>query len=363
MDASGRPHQAPGRADAPGGGNRRPRPQAAGGCAGADLGGPGGAGAAVRHGAAGSHPDHRAVPAAAKSCPGLRRAYPKLKLYLREERDGAPGGAAHDGHLDVLLMALPYDCGNVETAELFNDRFSLALPKDHPLARQRKIEASAVRRETLLLLEDGHCLRDHALSACRIGARACGGLRGHQPAYPGADGGQRPGRHSAAQLAIDGGILAGSNLVTRPMAVDEPWREIALVWRKGTGTAGRRSNCWRRKSASWRRRTKRAPALPKSPSDCGRTSSVRCHRRRRPSSDRSSCVRSSRHRASAGSSGRRHAARTYAHGLAQMSTFTVSQSSRRRAERSRPSRAAIVGNGVGQIFSRCSASENFCAWK
>ena len=66
--------------------------------------------------------------------PGLRTAYPKLKLYLREEQTAPLVAQLHDGQLDVLLMALPYDCGNVETAELFNDRFSLALPKDHPLA-------------------------------------------------------------------------------------------------------------------------------------------------------------------------------------------------------------------------------------
>ena len=168
--------------------------------------------------------------------PGLRTAYPKLKLYLREEQTAPLVAQLHDGHLDVLLMALPYDCGNVETAELFNDRFSLALPKDHPLAKQRKIEASAARRETLLLLEDGHCLRDHALSACRIGAKS------HAEAFEATSlqtlvqmAANGLGVTLLPQLAIDGGILAGSNLVTRPMAVDEPWREIALVWRKGTG--------------------------------------------------------------------------------------------------------------------------------
>jgi len=168
--------------------------------------------------------------------PGLRAAYPKLKLYLREEQTAPLVTQLHDGHLDVLLIALPYDCGNVETAELFNDRFSLALPRDHPLAKQRKVETAAARKETLLLLEDGHCLRDHALSACRLGGKS------HAEAFEATSlqtlvqmAANGLGVTLLPQLAIDGGILAGSNLVTRPMAVDEPWREIALVWRKGTG--------------------------------------------------------------------------------------------------------------------------------
>ena len=108
--------------------------------------------------------------------------------------------------------------------------------RDHPLAKQRKIEASAARRETLLLLEDGHCLRDHALSACRIGAKP------HAEAFEATSlptlvqmAANGLGVTLLPELAVDAGILTGSNLVTRPLAVDEPWREIALVWRKGTG--------------------------------------------------------------------------------------------------------------------------------
>jgi LysR family hydrogen peroxide-inducible transcriptional activator len=168
--------------------------------------------------------------------PGLRRVYPKLKLYLREEQTAPLVAQLHDGHLDVLLIALPYDCGNVESTMLFNDRFSLALPKDHPLAKQRKVEAAAARKETLLLLEDGHCLRDHALSACRIGAKP------HAEAFEATSlptlvqmAANGLGVTLLPELAVDAGILTGSNLVTRPLAVDEPWREVALVWRKGTG--------------------------------------------------------------------------------------------------------------------------------
>jgi LysR family hydrogen peroxide-inducible transcriptional activator len=168
--------------------------------------------------------------------PGLRAAYPDLKLFLREAQTAPLVEQLHAGRLDVLLLALPYDCGNAETALLFADRFSLALRRDHPLAKQRRIEPAAARRETLLLLEDGHCLRDHALSACRIGAKV------HAEAFEATSlptlvqmAANGLGVTLLPQLAIDGGILAGTNLVTRPMAADEPWRDIALAWRKGTG--------------------------------------------------------------------------------------------------------------------------------
>jgi len=104
--------------------------------------------------------------------PGLRDAWPKLKLYLREDQTDSLLEQLHAGRLDVLALALPYDCGNVETALLFKDRFSLGLRRDHRLARAKHIRPKEIESETLLLLQEGHCLRGHALSACRIGDKA-----------------------------------------------------------------------------------------------------------------------------------------------------------------------------------------------
>jgi len=167
--------------------------------------------------------------------PGLRKAWPKLKLYLREDQTDPLLEQLHAGRLDALVLALPYDCGNVETALLFKDRFSLALRRGHPLARQAQATPAAIRKETLLLLQDGHCLRDHALSACRVGDK------------PHADAFEATSLHTLVQmvdnglgvtllpqLALDAGILKGTDLLTRPIAVDVPARDIALVWRKGT---------------------------------------------------------------------------------------------------------------------------------
>src|SRR5262245_42086865 len=103
--------------------------------------------------------------------PGLRERWPRLKLYLREDQTDALLAQLHAGRLDALVLALPYDCGNVETAMLFADPFSVAVRRDHKLAAAKRIDAEDLRDEPLLLLQDGHCLRDHALSACRLGEK------------------------------------------------------------------------------------------------------------------------------------------------------------------------------------------------
>src|SRR5215510_2826906 len=167
--------------------------------------------------------------------PALREAWPKLKLYLREDQTDALLEQLHAGRLDVLVLALPYDCGNVETAQLFKDRFSLALRRDHPLARANRIDPKDVEAETLLLLQEGHCLRGHALSACRIGDKA------HADAFEATslptlvqmvDNGL--GVTLLPQLALEAGVLKGTEMVARPVDVDNPERDIALIWRKGT---------------------------------------------------------------------------------------------------------------------------------
>jgi LysR family hydrogen peroxide-inducible transcriptional activator len=167
--------------------------------------------------------------------PALRGAWPKLKLYLREEQTNKLLELLHDGRLDALVLALPYDCGTVESEVLFEDRFSLALRADHPLVAATRVSPSAIAETTLLLLQDGHCLRDHALSACRVGEK------------PHADAFEATSLHTLVQmvdnglgvtllpqLAVDSGILKGTGLVLKPIATDAPSRDIALVWRKGT---------------------------------------------------------------------------------------------------------------------------------
>jgi LysR family hydrogen peroxide-inducible transcriptional activator len=168
--------------------------------------------------------------------PGLRRSYRELQLYLVEDLTPRLLEQLHAGQLDVVLLALPYDCGNVESATLFDDRFLLALPPDHPLAKERRIDPERLRSEEVLLLRDGHCLREHALSVCNLTDRR------RTEAFEATslptlvqmvDNGL--GITPLPELAVDAGLLRGTSLVTRPLAAEEPGREIALVWRRGTG--------------------------------------------------------------------------------------------------------------------------------
>ena len=97
--------------------------------------------------------------------PRLRKEYPDLKLYLREETSGQACEALNHGRADCVLLALPYACGDVEAAPLFDDALYVAFPKGE-IAASPAIRPEDIDATRLLMLEDGHCLKDHALAAC-----------------------------------------------------------------------------------------------------------------------------------------------------------------------------------------------------
>jgi len=98
--------------------------------------------------------------------PRLRHDWPDLKLYLREETSRAACESLHHGQVDCVLLALPYACGDIEHETLFDDRLFVAFPKGEKSNLPELVPADAIDESRLLLLEDGHCLKDHALSAC-----------------------------------------------------------------------------------------------------------------------------------------------------------------------------------------------------
>lgn len=174
--------------------------------------------------------------------PALRRKLPKLKLYLREDLTERLVEQLQAGKLDLLLLALPIEASAVETWPLFPDAFRFACRKEHPLAASGQVALPALAQESLLLLEDGHCLRDHALDACHL----------PRPAKP--ESLAATSLHTLVQmvdnglgvtllpdLALDAGILRGTNVVTRPLAdrttKTPPSRTIGLAWRAGTRRA------------------------------------------------------------------------------------------------------------------------------
>jgi LysR family hydrogen peroxide-inducible transcriptional activator len=171
-----------------------------------------------------------------KVLPSLRQAYSRLRLYLVEDLTERLIDSLHRGQLDVVLLALPYDCGAVETVILFEDTFVVGLPREHQLAKETCIKPERLWREDLLLLKDGHCLRDHALAVCRFADRRL--TEGFEATslptlVQMVDNGL--GTTLLPRLAVDAGLLQGTNLVTRPLLSHDASRKIGLVWRRGTG--------------------------------------------------------------------------------------------------------------------------------
>jgi LysR family transcriptional regulator, hydrogen peroxide-inducible genes activator len=167
--------------------------------------------------------------------PRLRGQWPELKLYLREETSQAACDALQRGQLDCVLLALPYACGEVEKAELFDDRFMIAFPPGAAEALPETVRAEAIDETKLLLLEDGHCLKDHALSACnRPDLRAETAILGTSlhTLVQMVDNGL--GTTLVPEMAVEAGLLDGTRVVARRLDADHPTRRIALVWRKGS---------------------------------------------------------------------------------------------------------------------------------
>src|SRR5687767_163785 len=160
--------------------------------------------------------------------PHLRNQWPSLKLYLREEASQAACDALHRGQLDCVLVAMPYACGDVDEAILFDDRLFVAFPRGEAPAGGA-IEAAAIDENRLLLLEDGHCLKDHALAACnRPELRADAAMMGTSlhTLVQMVDNGL--GLTFVPSMAIEAGILDGTQIDARPIRSDHGSRRIAL---------------------------------------------------------------------------------------------------------------------------------------
>jgi LysR family hydrogen peroxide-inducible transcriptional activator len=162
----------------------------------------------------------------------LGTARPKLKLYVREAPTAVLLDRLAGGELDILLVAIPYDLGDVEAMEIAEDPIVVAMPRNHPLGQHKVVSRDDLAREQLLLIEDGHCLRSHSLQACRI---------------------VDPGRNEVFQatslrslvqmvavelgitlmprIAVDSELTSSRNVVTRPLSPEEPYRTLVLAWR------------------------------------------------------------------------------------------------------------------------------------
>jgi len=170
--------------------------------------------------------------------PRLRSQWPELKLYLREETSGAACEALHRGQLDCVLLALPFGCGEVDSTPLFEDPLFVAYPHGEAPAGP-SIDAADIDENRLLLLEDGHCLKDHALSACnRPELRANAAMMGTSlhTLVQMVDNGL--GLTFVPGMAIEAGILSGTDIDALPLRSEKPYRRIALIWRRSSPREG-----------------------------------------------------------------------------------------------------------------------------
>jgi LysR family hydrogen peroxide-inducible transcriptional activator len=166
--------------------------------------------------------------------PRLRDQWPSLKLFLREETSQAACDALHRGQLDCVLLAMPFGCGDVDKAPLFDDRLYVAFPRGEA-PDERSIDPGAIDEHRLLMLEDGHCLKDHALSACnRPELRAEAAMMGTSlhTLVQMVDNGL--GLTFVPSMAIEAGILEGTRVDARPLKSDHGFRRAALIWRKSS---------------------------------------------------------------------------------------------------------------------------------
>lgn len=167
--------------------------------------------------------------------PRLRKERPDLQLMLREEVSQDAIESLQHGRVDCVLLALPFDTGEVEVASIADDRLFVAFPKNDPRMPPKSVDPDLLDHGSLLLLEDGHCLRDHALAACnRSELRASAGMIGTSLHTLVQMVDNDLGLTLLPEMALDAGILSGTQVVARPMESGTAKREIALVWRKNS---------------------------------------------------------------------------------------------------------------------------------
>lgn len=166
--------------------------------------------------------------------PRLRRRWPLLKLYLREETSQSACEALHRGQLDCVLLAMPYPCGDIGHADLFDDRLHVAFPAGEA-PDGAAVRPDSIDERRLLLLEDGHCLKDHALSACnRPEIRAGAAMLGTSlhTLVQMVDNGL--GLTFVPEMALSAGILDGTGVEARALDSASGSRRISLIWRRSS---------------------------------------------------------------------------------------------------------------------------------
>lgn len=168
----------------------------------------------------------------------IRKALPQLGLMLYEHQTEPLLKRLRDGEIDLGIMALPIAQDGLETRTLYEEAFTVAVPTNHPLAAKAAIKVQDLKGQTLLLLEDGHCLRDQALEVCsRIDIREAEDFRAtsletlRQMVVAGL------GITLLPETAVESPFGAQRGLVIRQFVKPAPTRTVGAVWRKSSTRA------------------------------------------------------------------------------------------------------------------------------
>jgi LysR family hydrogen peroxide-inducible transcriptional activator len=163
----------------------------------------------------------------------VHKQYPDLRLLLREEMTSQILEHLIDGRLDAGLLALPVADDSLRVEPLFYEPFFAALPAGHALAKKEALKVSDIIEEKLLLLDEGHCLRDQALDVCGTGSRGREEVRATSLETLRQMVGMGLGLTLLPALAVDAGPRASKKAIEiRPFKAPPPGRTIGLVWRK-----------------------------------------------------------------------------------------------------------------------------------
>ena len=165
----------------------------------------------------------------------IRKALPHLGLMLYEHRTEGLLKRLHEGEIDMGILALPTALGGLESRTLYKEFFTLAVPNGHILAGKSTVKVQDLKDQTVLLLEDGHCLRDQALEVCsRVDVREAEDFRAtsletlRQMVVAGF------GITLLPELAVESPFGSQRGLTVRPFAKPAPARTVGAVWRKSS---------------------------------------------------------------------------------------------------------------------------------
>ena len=179
-----------------------------------------------------------------RALPLLRERFPQLKLYLREDLTQKLIEGLKAGTLDAALIALPYDMAGLDSAPVADDELLAMTPANHPISAQKRISPAVLQANGLILLEDGHCLREQALSVCGLNAPR----NGDDNVFAATSlhtlvqmVGSGLGVSLLPAMAVDAGLADDAPVSIRPLDTDHPTRQIVVAWRSGSirGIEGR----------------------------------------------------------------------------------------------------------------------------